>query len=169
MAFGQPTKGKCSRCGSTTWLQNKSKKLCRACAYKTNQEAKAVRRAPVEDQPDTQKELFLEIYEQNKDHWVSEVSGTPLPPKPGPGATPYKEGMFWACFAHLVRKGKYPEFKLRRDNIALLLPDEHDQYDNRPWSLMDPDTGQPLDPRWAAIFARRDLLLDEAKASALGR
>lgn len=150
-------------------MQNKSKKLCRPCAYKTNQEAKAARRAPKGDAPPNQQALFLSLYEQNKDAWVCEVTGSPLPPKPGPKSTPYQEGRFWSCFAHLVRKGKYPEFKLRADNIALLHPDEHDRYDNRPWTIEDPVSGQVLDPRWASIIERRNRLLDEAKASGWGR
>lgn len=61
--------------------------------------------------------MFNWIWE-NRPH-LSEVSGKPLLPK----------GHFkwhWQ-FAHILPKGTYSRFKLREDNIMLMLPEEHDK------------------------------------------
>lgn len=64
-----------------------------------------------------QKELFEKIWEE-RPH-ISEVSGKPLYPK----------GHFlwhWQ-FAHVLSKGAYPRYKLREENILLMLPEEHEK------------------------------------------
>ena len=61
--------------------------------------------------------MFNWIWE-NRPH-VSEVSGKPL----------LRKGHFqwhWQ-FAHVLPKGTYKRFKLREENIMLMLPEEHDK------------------------------------------
>lgn len=172
MAFGQPTRGTCSRCGANTWLQNKSKKLCRYCAHKTNQEAKLKRKESRQGpapRASSESAFFFSLYEGRRDHWKSEVSGLPLPPKPTEKSSQYSKGRFFACFAHILRKGKYPELKLRVDNIAFLTPEEHTQFDDRPWELVDPQTGELRDRRWAGVFERKAQLLQEVRNGPYGR
>jgi len=63
-----------------------------------------------------QKELFQHIWD-TRDH-VSEVSEKPL----------FPEGhckWHWQ-FAHILPKGSYPAYKLRPENILLMLPEEHE-------------------------------------------
>ena len=63
----------------------------------------------------TQQELFRYVWE-TREH-VSEVSGRPLLP----------EGhchWHWQ-FAHVLSKGAYPSYKLKPENIMLMLPEEH--------------------------------------------
>jgi hypothetical protein len=67
-----------------------------------------------------QKEMFEWIWE-NRPH-VSEVSGKLLPPKNHPQ-------WHW-CFAHLLPKGAYPAYRLREDNIMLMLPEEHEKQES---------------------------------------
>lgn len=170
MAFGKPEKGECSGsdCGSNTWLANKSKKLCARCNHRLKVEAKANRRH-MWDEYDDQEQMFDAIYELNKHHWVSEVSGTALPPKPKETASDYAKGQFFKSFAHIVRKGKYRELKLVTDNIALLTGEEHRRYDDNIATIEDSVTGQVLDQDWAAILTRRDQLYDRVRATGLGR
>lgn len=35
------------------------------------------------------------------------------------------------CFAHVLSKGASPKFKLLRENIVLMTPQQHDVFDNR--------------------------------------
>lgn len=37
--------------------------------------------------------------------------------------------MFFSLFAHVLPKGKYPELKLKEENIVLLTPNEHALFD----------------------------------------
>ena len=70
----------------------------------------------------SQKELF-EFSWATREH-VSEVSGKPLLPR-------YDYRWHWQ-FAHILSKGAYPAFKLKPENIMLMLPEEHErqeQYD----------------------------------------
>jgi hypothetical protein len=65
----------------------------------------------------TEKMLFLEIWEE-QEH-VSEVSGKPLLPI----------GSFkwhWQ-FAHILNKGRFPSSRLDKNNIMLMLPEEHER------------------------------------------
>lgn len=79
----------------------------------------------------SQKEMFQWIWD-NRER-VSEISGLPLLPQGHPK---------WSWqFAHVLGKGAYPGFKLRQENIMLMLPQEHenqetfDEYRNRHDSL----------------------------------
>lgn len=66
-----------------------------------------------------EKELFLEIW--NERPHVSEVSGKSL--------LPYGHFKWHWQFAHVLNKGRFPSMRLRKDNILLMLPEEHDHQD----------------------------------------
>lgn len=88
-------------------------------------------------------EMFKQIWEE-RPH-VSEVSGTPLLPMGHPK-------WHWQ-FAHIVSKKTYNKFRLRKDNIVLVTPDEHDAYDKR--------GGTKLDPAWIWVHKKADELRTE--------
>jgi len=69
-----------------------------------------------------QTEMFNWIHENRE--WKSEVSGKPLLPK--------GHWQFHWQFAHLIGKGPYPSFKLREENIMLMLPEEHEHQESFP-------------------------------------
>jgi hypothetical protein len=88
-------------------------------------------------------EMFNEIWDE-RPH-VSEVSGAPLLPKGHPQ-------WHWQ-FAHIVSKKTYKKFMLRKDNIALVTPEEHDAYDKR--------GGTKDDPMWNWVHQVADQLRHE--------
>jgi hypothetical protein len=63
----------------------------------------------------SQAKLFDEIWEE-RPHY-SEVSGRPLLPKGHPQ-------WYWQ-FAHVLNKGTYTYYRLNKENIMLMLPEEH--------------------------------------------
>lgn len=67
-----------------------------------------------------QKQLFEEIWEE-RPH-VSELTGKRLLPKGHP--------MWHWQFAHILPKGSYPLWKLQKENIMLMTPDEHENQEN---------------------------------------
>jgi hypothetical protein len=66
------------------------------------------------------KSLFIEIWEE-RPH-LSEVSGRPL--------LPIGHWQWHWQFAHILTKGAYPSFKFRKDNIILMLPEEHEKQES---------------------------------------
>lgn len=71
--------------------------------------------------------FYMEIWEE-REH-VSEVTGKHL------GDTPNR----W-FFAHVIRKGSYPSFRHRKDNIMLMTPEQHFKYDHETHKAKaDPD------------------------------
>ena len=100
--------------------------------------------------------IFIEIW--NEREHISFLSGKYLN---------YQAGQkFWInCFAHVLPKGKYPLFRLNKDNIILLTPAEHYlldfgtheqriKYSNNLYT----DTDYISD--WGKIWAKRELLLN---------
>jgi len=70
----------------------------------------------------SQIELFSDIWIENKDRRCF-VTGKVL------SFLLYTD--FWLnCFAHVLSKNKYPEWRLRKENIILLHPEVHSLYDN---------------------------------------
>jgi len=67
-----------------------------------------------------QQQLFEHIWE-NRPH-VSEVSGKPLLNK--------NNYAFHWQFCHILSKGAYPEYKLKEENIILMLPEEHEHQES---------------------------------------
>lgn len=66
------------------------------------------------------KKMFAEIWEE-REH-VSEVSGKPL-------LYPNNSQWHWQ-FAHVLGKQAYPRYKLRKENIMLMLPKEHEEQES---------------------------------------
>lgn len=64
--------------------------------------------------------LFLEIW--NERPHVSEISGRPL-------LYPQHPQWHWQ-FAHILGKGAYPAFKFKKENIMLMLPEEHEKQES---------------------------------------
>ncbi len=62
-----------------------------------------------------QKELFMHVW--NSRPHVSELTGKPL--------LPINHDLWHWQFAHILSKGSYRSYKLREENIMLMLPDEH--------------------------------------------
>lgn len=70
----------------------------------------------------SQIELFTDIWINTKDKKCF-VTGRAL--------SGYLYTEFWLnCFAHVLSKNKYPEWRLKYENIVLLHPDVHFLYDN---------------------------------------
>lgn len=63
----------------------------------------------------TQKEMFLEIWQERPR--VSEVSGKPL--------LPIGDFKWHWQICHVLGKGPFPRFKFYKENIMLMLPEEH--------------------------------------------
>ena len=84
---------------------------------------KAIR---VSNKPTGELSMFLEIYEENKDKWVSRLSGIPLAHRNG--------FMFINQFAHLLAKGRFPHYRLNKENIWCITAFEH--------SLLDQGTSE---------------------------
>jgi len=59
--------------------------------------------------------MFMQIWE-GRPH-VSEVSGTPI------------HQFDIRCFAHILSKGAYPSFRLKKENVLLVTPEEHHELD----------------------------------------
>ena len=82
-----------------------------------------------------QKDMFDEIWAERAH--LSEVSGVSLLPKGNP--------MWHWQFSHILTKGAFPAFKCNKENIVLMLPDEHILWENHKHKLRDND-------KWKWIF-----------------
>lgn len=88
-----------------------------------------------------QTELFNYLWETKKH--VSEVSGKPLVNR-----THFK--WHWQ-FSHVLGKGLYPKFKLREDNVILILPEEHTMWGEQQWKIKDM-------PEWKWVIEKYEAL-----------
>ena len=68
------------------------------------------------------KKMFVEIWEE-REH-VSQVSGKPL-------LYPNHSQWHWQ-FAHILGKQAYPKYRHRKENIMLMLPEEHEKQESFP-------------------------------------
>jgi len=141
----KPTKGICKECAKFAeesghepqkrWIVNKSKMLCNYHNELRKKKSKPtkqyVRKATGE------LDMFKEIWEE-RDH-VSFVSGKKL------------KKFDVKMFAHILSKGAYPAFRLRKDNIVLLTPDEHFLYDMASHKIKE-------DPYWAGLYEMKEKL-----------
>jgi len=109
----------------TCQYKRTDEKYLKAKAHKKKLKEKRprIKRTPLKPsrKPTGELAMFLEIYEEYKDKWVSQLSGKPLI-RPG-------EFLFVNQFAHILPKGKYPEQRLNKDNIFLLTASEHMLFD----------------------------------------
>lgn len=62
-------------------------------------------------------DFFMEIWIE-REH-VSQISGEPI------------EEFNIMCFAHVVNKNSYPEYKFSKEAVVLMLPREHHVFDNQ--------------------------------------
>ena len=147
----KPTKGICKECAKFAeesghepqerWIVNKSKMLCNYHNELRKKKSKPtkhyVRKATGE------LDMFKEIWEE-REH-VSFVSGEPL--------DKYAKNIetFVKMFAHILSKGAYPAFRLRKDNIVLLTPDEHFLYDMANHKIKE-------DQYWAGVYEMKEKL-----------
>jgi hypothetical protein len=89
-----------------------SKKLC----YKCNKKRLGYKKKEATGEG----MMFEEIWEEREK--VSFISGKSL--------KGYENGkFFYHLFAHVLSKGSHPKFRLNKENIVLLTPEEHNLYD----------------------------------------
>lgn len=140
----KPTKGICVECEKTCvylgvepkekWLSNKSKSLCEYHNNKRKRKDKPTKQYVRKKTGEL--EMFKEIWEERQHY--SEVSGTYL-----------GEDLDVSFFAHILPKGSYPKYRLRKENIILLTKKEHTQLDHAVQEIKD-------NPDWEFIFRLRE-------------
>ena len=69
-----------------------------------------------------EKVVFDLIYEENKNNWVSSISGDPLVPR--------GHYFFYWQFAHIIPKGKSDKLRLMKSNIMIMTKEEHSLVDH---------------------------------------
>lgn len=89
-------------------------------------------------------EVFNEIWDERPHH--SEVSGKPLLRR---GHTQWH----WQ-FSHILPKSVYPKFSERKDNILLMLPEEHELWENGKRKIR-------MDEKWRHVFELAEKLKQE--------
>lgn len=109
-------KGTCSECGNDSIITKPSLGLCFKCNNKRLRKMK-INKSKASGQYD----LFLEIWKE-REHF-SFVSGQTL-------AHLRHTKVFVNVFAHVLSKGAFPRFKLKKENIVLLTPQEHFLFDH---------------------------------------
>jgi len=142
----KPTKGYCKDCveqceylgvePKEKWLANKSKGLCKyhndKRKKKDNPTKNYVRKKTGE------LDMFQEIWAERQHY--SEVSGEYL-----------GETLDVSFFAHILPKGTYGNYRLRKENIILLTKKEHYQLDHAVHEIKDKE-------EWEFVFRlRKDL------------
>lgn len=147
----QYKKGTCFQCETPdVYLVKKTRegRLCHPCNEKRKAASKPPKKAyQYKRKPTGERVLFDVIF--NTRPQVSCVSGESL--------ASYKDTELYVnLFAHVIPKAKnrYPMFKLYDRNIALLTPQEHEQWDDRRWEVEN-------DPRWQCMFALEEILKEE--------
>lgn len=116
------------------WLVNKSKSLCDYHNKKRKQKNKPTKQYVKKATGEL--EMFKEIWSE-REH-VSEVSGEYL-----------GEVLKPIFFAHVLPKGSYGKYRLRKENIILLTEKEHVQLDHAVQEIKD-------NPDWEFVFRLRE-------------
>lgn len=120
-------------CGDERYIVNKTRKLCDKCNSKRLKESSSVQKTER-----FELQLFIQIW--NERPHLSEVSGLPLK-------------QFNICyFSHVLSKGAYPKYRLKKENIILKTMREHNDWHTKAES----DLKQI--PMWQPIFELRDKL-----------
>jgi hypothetical protein len=143
--MGNYTKGLCvgtetfKGCGKEGFLVNVTRKLCAECNGRRLNVGKkiitSIKKKP--RKPTGELEVFKEIWEE-RPH-VSEVSGLTI----------YRFDI--RCFSHILTKGAYGRFRLKKDNILLVTPEEHNQW----------EFGDRSQPKWEWVKGRAEALKEE--------
>lgn len=112
----KPKKHNCKVCGEETWGRECNK--CKAKRYrKTSLERnKNKSKKPLSNKrkPTGELDLFKEIWEE-RPH-ISEISGEPL------------REFDVRYFSHILPKSTFPLYRLRKENILLKTPEEHNAW-----------------------------------------
>lgn len=135
----KPIKGICKEClkeaeeldiqPEEKWIANKSRMLC--LYHNEKRKADGKKKRTYKRRVTGEGELFKEIWAEREHR--SFVSGVRL------------KYFDVSCFAHLIPKGSYPAYRLRKENIILLTPDEHHKFDHASHEIKD-------DPKWKKVF-----------------
>ena len=147
----KPKKGKCVDCHDDKpeqWLAKNKPPLCRWHNEKRKAEVKKSKgKSPYKyiKKATGERELFEEILEDRGAR--SEISDEPI----------YNIGPI--NFIHLLAKGqgRYPLFKLNKDNIVIGTAEEHHEFDHGSQSKLRED------PRWDWVFEKIEKLKREYK------
>lgn len=138
----KPHKSTCPGCGEgNVWITTKCRGLCTVC------ESKRKPRTRIKKLSEKRKErikgggsefkMFCEIWDE-RPH-VCQVTDEPI-----------KEFSVWN-FMHVLAKGPYGRYRLKKENVLLVLPWVHDKYDN----------GDRSDPMFKEVNRLHDKLESE--------
>jgi len=98
----------------------------------------------------SQADMFVEIWEAlEPEQRVSFVTGMILP-------TPHEMRAYY--FAHVLGKGNYPRFKLKKENIRLLTFKEHKLWDTARFKIKE---NPNLLKMWKPMFKLEEKLIEE--------
>lgn len=119
MSFIKRKKKVCKVCLTEQYIYARG--LCRKC-YRPP--GKRLQSKQKKDKPaygfDSQKSLFIALWVRSDKKCM--ISGRPLQEF-------WDTERFWSCFAHVLPKGAYPNYKLNPENIWIVHPDIHALYD----------------------------------------
>jgi len=122
------------------WLRSLERKASTIINPISNKPSKSIKRTSIKSKfpkPTGELQLFKEIWEERKH--VSEISGQPL-------------GEFNVhMFSHILTKGAYKKFRLRKDNIKLVTPEEHDLWEFHRDKIKE-------NPAWGWVYTRYEEL-----------
>jgi hypothetical protein len=142
----------CTSCGQEKKIFYKSGKLLERVmlCYECNRKRKNKRATG-------EKKIFDEIWEE-REH-VSFLSDRPLVDPFG--NVIHKSSSFYPnCFAHVLNKGKYPHFRLKKENIVLLTPAEHFMLDQGTIQHRD-NYAEATGCDWGKIFELKERLIQQ--------
>lgn len=145
----KPHYGECKICGNSGRLIVVKSGACEYCNGAAKKEKKKGNGGQVPNkykkrEPTGELQMFLEIW--NERPKVSEVSGKQL--------LPLGHKLWINQFSHILPKGTYGKFRLRKDNIKMVLPDEHDMWEHHKSEIRDADI-------WRWVFIKADELKEE--------
>lgn len=143
-----PRKLKICKCGCGRKGYIWSHGMLKECWYKNaskkpNKAITGMKKGLVDKDTEKGEKSFLDKIWQDRPH-ISEVSGAKLEIWVG---TPF----FYNCFSHLLPKGKYPEYRLVTENLALISPQEHMDFHSKTREDL-----LKLNKNWQKIFDRID-------------
>ena len=91
--------------------------------------------------------FFLGLYELNKHSWVSQISGADLVHPEFDDGKLTNGRAFVSQFSHILNKLTYPDLRLVEENIVFKTGEEHRQWEDEKWTLVDK-------LQWGWVFER---------------